>query len=188
MRRALLTHSSDFFKRALNGDFIERRGLVRLSDGNAEAFSLYIAWLTTTKLVLKMDESEWKKSHLRLRDCLVLADILQDDNFYNSAVDVIIHDMNVKGRCPSSLAEHFYDGLPESSPVIKLFIDIWAYGATLEWWKSDEGLDTETAPKEFWCAVAKEMVKIKRGGEPIRDFPWKINRCRYHKHDRDKSC
>lgn len=187
MRRALISKTSDFFKRALEGKFIERRGLVRLMDGDPHTFSVYISWLTTGKLAVGDIKQTYGRSINLLMDILVLADLIQDDSFYNSAVDCIIDDIITSRLCPTGAAALFLSRLPESSPIIKLLVDIWAYDSALDWWDQTSG-DVRDAPMEFWRAVAKEMRKSHLVPEPLEDYPWVCDRCRYHKHNRGTSC
>lgn len=45
VHRDLITATSDFFSKALTGEFQERGGEVRLPDHKSEHFSCYVQWL-----------------------------------------------------------------------------------------------------------------------------------------------
>lgn len=183
IRRSRL-NSSDFFKRALGGIFVERRGVVKLRDGDAAAFRHYVAWLTTSKLAWDEAKPCWMNPNFY--KVLALADLIQDDSFYNHSIDVLVDDMQTKKTFNIALATRLYDILPESSPVIKLVVDVWVHGSGLDWW--DNLGDSTAAPKEFWKAVAKEMRRLWLGHAIPTEFPWVKDRCKYHKHFAGISC
>lgn len=54
---------------------------------------------------------------------------------------------------------HSYEKLPNSSPALQFFVDIWVYIGALNWVDSS---DLSEGPINFWAAVAKGLMKRSR--------------------------
>lgn len=176
VHRELIAASSEFFAKALNGNFRERDGIVRLIDQSPTDFACYVQWLYYDRF--DVDPARpWTQS-LRLN---VMGSFLQDRCFRNATIDTFIVNNQTKGGFPVTLAAPAFEQLPKSSPFRKLLIDFWIFGRSPDWFTFSERPedDTKVAPAEFWVEVAKGFLLHP---SPADKTPWKTDRCQYHEH------
>lgn len=198
LHRNVLIKSSPFFHKALNGGFVERDGNVKLLDGDVVAFKIYVDWLYHGKVRAgpqndpsnlkeeddSSDGSESTESDVAfssLTECLILADLIQDDAFYNACVDGMIEVIQsiTCDRYPLSIVAPLYKGLPKTSPVLRLLVDMWVQYGEVDWFNDGAA---ERGTIEFWCALAKGLMV--EDDNPTDIVPWLDNRCQYHKHEK----
>jgi hypothetical protein len=119
----LITASSGFFAKALNGEFKEKEGIVRLKDQNAEHFSRYIQWLYDGKVLF--DRAKENRHKVLMQT--ILGSFIQDRWYCNALIDALIDDVVKKYSFPSALSREAFAKLPASSPFLKLLVDFWVY-------------------------------------------------------------
>ena len=113
---------------------------------------------------------------------LILADVLQDDHFYNVVVNCITKLVDPSSGYLTYMATQLYKHLPEGSPTLQLVVDLWVYGASVSRFNSSS-IDYQEAPREFWVEVAKGLVAKASAND--RTLPWSRDLCKYHKHSTD---
>jgi hypothetical protein len=139
VHRELLASSSDFFKKALNGNFLEHNSVVRLTDREPGTFDIYVKWLYScymcTKAELIIDNAgkrscaEWPN----LSKCYILGDLIQDYKFRNTSVDAMIESILAERTFPAGLASTVCDSHPPGSSMQKLLIDMWVHASSPTW-------------------------------------------------------
>ncbi|QDS72549.1 hypothetical protein FKW77_000471 [Venturia effusa] len=155
----LITATSDFFSKALNGEFKER-------DGEW----LYEGRFESTK--------ETKSSYFM--GLYMLGNYLQDRHFRNRVTNTLISHMITYGHYRSGMAATIYSEFPASSPWRKLIVDMWVYVSSLDWFRDQIW---KYGPAEFWCEVAKQIaVNPEMRINNIGKRPWEKNPCQYHEH------
>lgn len=166
----LITASSEFFNRALNGQFKEKDGDVKLPEQKTGTFGTYHKWLYTDKLELDASAPVYDV----VLELYFLGDQIQDERLQNSVIDFIIKSVSVKGRYPLSSRQVtlVFDNTPKNSSLRKLVIDFWACRATCAWYQLEDcqGEDGQY-PSEFLYGVLK--VSASRPGPfTMKNNPW----------------
>lgn len=180
--------SSDFFAKALNGNFKEKEeGVVRLPEQKSEDFALYVEWLysgvvcSATEDDVEETEFEESEEWCLLLDLYVLGDAIQDTAFQNTVLDGFIERMNAVNRYPTAIICGIFGTLPPASSLRKLFVDVFVHFHSSNW------LD-EFYPKEFLLAVSKALMEKLTDvlANPRRKThdgkPWEVDPCRYRVH------
>lgn len=80
----LVTASSDYFSKALNGKFREKDSVVHLEDQGPATFASYVQWLYNNTVVTFGEQ--WG-AHL---DQYILGEYIQDRGYRNAAIDTFI--------------------------------------------------------------------------------------------------
>lgn len=184
VHQGLLTASSGFFRSRVG--VLGTKHITLPTFLGAPAFEVYAAWLYTGDMCVVPDHEG--SSHRRppsgesalICDCIYLAEYIEDDKFYNAAVDCCIAAQQLRGKTFTHLIEFMYAALYDSSPVLSLFVDFWVHLGHEGWFKPGHA---DNAPQAFWLAVAKGLTAKSR----LRSnaYPWLQNRCKYHKHGKD---
>ncbi|QDS72541.1 hypothetical protein FKW77_000389 [Venturia effusa] len=175
----LIAASSDFFAKALDGEFKEKDGVVRLEKVTAPNFSHYIQWLYDDKF----DVGD--KNFTVLLNLVILGNFLQDRLFGIAATNYIIGKVLEINCIPTALAEVAFSNLPPSHPFLNLLVDFWVYAGGPKWFSAlDRGdslkNDVKVGPADFWARVAKGLMVKTKSGDGL--YPWQKNRCQYHQH------
>lgn len=174
----LLTATSEFFKKALTGEFKEKDGIVRLADECPDVFERYMGWLYNAKLSTNL---KWSN----IFDIYAFGIFIQDDKFCNAVIDYLVKAVMDKKRIPKSLAHRAYLKLPPSSPFLMLLVDFWVHNTINDsvWFtvRNDTKSDCALGPAEFWVAVAHGL-SVKASSKTGGGQPWEENKCRYHIH------
>jgi hypothetical protein len=141
---SFLISRSEFFRRALNGNWKEAETrIVKLPDEAPDIFGLYLNLVYTGHVhtahksqedLMALDEDEFVgiicKEYWKLVKVYVLAESLQDVAARNAVVIAMLDLARVRysdgvGVVPSSGAASFgYAGTPESSPLRRLLVDL----------------------------------------------------------------
>jgi hypothetical protein len=188
---------------------MEKDGVVKLRDIDTASFGVYVTWLYSKKMSTVDDttetleasktppgtvestqdraaryikscrDNEWQL----LCNCLVLADVLQDNTFHNATMDTFIETIaNSKGSFPQEYGATLYTKLPPKSPALLFFYDLWAHVGPTSWISADTGRDW---PSEYWGSLVKALLqKEEDRGKGLENAvrPWLASKCRYHKH------
>lgn len=155
-----------------------------LTDAEAVGFEIYVNWLYSGMIRIGVSEPAQSSKPLAYEKnclflCFVLADLIQEDAFYNASVDCLIEVIGGRSGFYSTLGPVLYEALPDSTPVLQLFVDLWIHSGTASWVTSKAAPDTAN----FWKAVTEGLFeKVASGRQGGFTKPWLQDRCRYHKH------
>ena len=156
-------------------------------------FTAYLQWLYTNELVLhdKHDLERCKEyplqeqqrifsvSYSTLLELAMLADTLIDVAFSNVIADELIKTWQYMKMLPGpEFVRRVYKGLPDSSTIRKMFVDVWCASSTeaaMRNW-------LPTFPKAFIVDLVLAF-KLAAKGESARRKPTWEDRCKYHTHD-----
>ncbi|TID27987.1 hypothetical protein E2P81_ATG00737 [Venturia nashicola] len=177
----LLTATSEFFKKALTGEFKEKNGAVRLAGESPDVFEQYMGWLYNEKLPTSLTFFEQFNIY-------VFGVFVQDDKFCNAAIDCLIEAVSDRNMAPRGLVGIACLKLPPSSPFIKLLVDFCVYISIFSpiWFDNEAGDNRLNAPTEFWLAVAKGL-SILASSKADTNFPWSKDKTQYHIHSEGAS-
>ncbi|TID18831.1 hypothetical protein E6O75_ATG05952 [Venturia nashicola] len=186
----LLSASSDFFDKALNGRFKESGGDVYLPKQKSETFDAYQRWLYSGKIDMSgqtLSKALWLSCQYYL-----LGDTIQDEGFRNAAIDNILDHVASSQIFPADLSyvQKVYHSTAKGSILRKLVVDFWLFGSDPGWFDKfeDQGFQGEF-PSEFWFEVSRGLVKqrVEKSQAPSL-YPWVSNRCQYHHHKKTLKC
>lgn len=107
----LITATSDFFCKALNGEFMERNGVVRLPDHKSEQVSAYVQWLYEGHF--EVDEKSLFP--LFFLELARFGEFVQDRHFRNRVMDAFIYQYRASKSMPGGYTKGVFTGLPSSS-------------------------------------------------------------------------
>lgn len=190
IHRSLIMANSDFFRLALNGQWLEREGKVVLKEIDAAPFDGYVQYLYTGKIFTQHEgdvdqenntDAEWG----RLVEMYFLGDFITDVRFMNTVMDAIIEKVMQTREWPAGHTQAIYDMTPDNSPLRRLISDLhvyWGINFNLSY-----ALQNTGAPKEFFQDVARTMVTLYHS-PPGSLPPWEVDRCVYHDHTSGTCC
>jgi hypothetical protein len=142
---ALLTARSDFFKKALNGKWMEaEEKIVRLPEDDPTVYATYVHHLYTGELVVQPDEQKPVKEllseqHHMLCSVYVLAEKILDIETKNAVFHAMLEMRYTKqsnGKiCGSSCdgVNVIYKGTVVGSPARRLMVDLYSYRVKGDW-------------------------------------------------------
>ncbi|RDI81260.1 hypothetical protein Vi05172_g8740 [Venturia inaequalis] len=181
VHHALITASSDYFAKALNGEFKEKDGIVRLEGQDPATFTLYVQCLYSGSAVTGV-------GYPSFLDQCILGNYIQDRGYKNALNDKLIDHVAKMNRLPTHLAQRAWESLPESSPFLTLLVDFWVHAGNASWYQETDGSwksgDVTDGPIKMWRRVALGLVNT--AGTPALtsgNRPWELNRCKYHEHE-----
>ncbi|RMZ70588.1 BTB POZ domain containing [Pyrenophora seminiperda CCB06] len=146
VHESFLTSRSDFFRRAMNGNWDEAKTrIINLPDDKPDIFAYYINFVYTNQMstATKEDDEIKKLEHLQFRDdmknqCIVLCSVyvlaekLQDAKTKNGAMKVLWALYNTEGKEGFAKVPHFstvklvYDGTPPKSLARHFLVYVWS--------------------------------------------------------------
>ncbi|KAE9980223.1 hypothetical protein EG327_006669 [Venturia inaequalis] len=171
----LITATSDFFSKALNDEFKERNGELRLPDHQTDHFAAYIQWLYEGRV-----EAEAGTAYRTFLQLTVLGTYLRDRHFRNAVMSAMCHQMTIRKSWPGGLGNLAYKELPASSPFRKFCVDVWACGSSAWWFDGNRKQEMlSIATPEFWFDIVADLV---RHPEKRGQRPWLMYPCQYHEH------
>ncbi|KAJ8112979.1 hypothetical protein OPT61_g4786 [Boeremia exigua] len=192
----LLKQHSEYFKRALNGNWKESdENTIRLVDVECKTFDIFLEWLYTqwyppnSQFHDGFDDDDgwiydWAELE-RVKAC-AFGDRFQATEFLkaseNALIDVLIRYQN--GFPNREVVELAFECLPSSSPVLKALMDSHCYYRKSYYHDSLESEEAEAVerlsglPERFLIGVAWRCMKLlNNGGEEKA-----LVRCEYHRH------
>lgn len=182
----LIAASSEFFNRALHGEFKEKAGVVKLPTQKASTFDAYYRWLYADKL----EPSNTRTFFTHDFELYILGDELQDERFRNSVIDNVIGEVSIHLIYPTGFEQitFVFESTPKNSHLRKLLIDFWVYRSNSEWYDLTQcnGEDGQY-PSEYLFGVLK-ATSLKIGKSTKTHYPWVINPCQYHDHKVTAKC
>lgn len=194
----ILTKSSEFFQKALEGTWRESRSKrVYLPDQPDTAFSIYLNWLYGGGIDLfgsgetpeiYIDESGVQREHSgdqykNLIQSYVLGNFLADDVFCNDLINAYFDLRSATKTRPKT--EHCniaFEELPANSNLRLLLVHHVAFSVNYGCLSNDI--------KEFHPEMVQEVALASvQGRRKEKQKPWDRGRCFYHIHkDGDKKC
>ena len=155
VHKNFLTHYSPFFKKALDGNFLEgQTQTVNLHDTKPRAFGLFLGWIHTQKVE---NEHGLPPRNADLIHLWILADKLLIPALQNEAIQ-IMNSTNCSGV--SSSFPTLYENTMQDSPLRRFWIDAFA--------ASSRTITTpRDYPPEMLVAVVNAMKK-QRGQRPVK--------------------
>ena len=186
VHKDVLCSTSEFFRRALNGDWKEASGHpCRIPDANEEAFAAYVDSLYTQVVSdLFINSSCESTDHTTCTLCsldgnfhaYLLDDYLQDEQFCNAVIDQLLATTVQFNFNPNTtLIEKFWDMIPKSSGLRRLLVDLRALNCSTS--SLDE--NAEKWPHDYLVDVARVWHKYYIDDEDP-DEPKDRGRCYYH--------
>lgn len=123
--------------------------------------------------VIDDDDPEGLFPCLRLKDLYVLADKLGDKDVANKTTNEIIRFADEVCKVPSDrCVAEAWDELPIESPLCQLFVDYYAYEASMN--AIRESIAEDTLPQEFLLKVLDEkspVLEKLHEGQNLKNFP-----------------
>lgn len=195
-----LKDSSDFFRAALDGDWLERsEGKIDLPDDDPSIFQIFIHWMYAKEIDLEQGPKEprpWRDiptSDLTASDVLIDCFILDDKRgavrFRNDVIDALIAAKSESHSLPDLIAiSYAFENTPLISPLRTLLEDIWTWDA--ENYEISR-LDPHSLPSAFLYQCWKKLhcALEDYGGDennqwlPLLKAPFRSRRCAsYHEH------
>ncbi|KAH6637768.1 hypothetical protein C7974DRAFT_148065 [Boeremia exigua] len=168
VHESLLTTRSQFFKKAMEGPWIEAESrVVRLTEDDPVTFQLYVDLLYTGRVaVLRELPSDDPRSILEkaeLAKLYVLAEKLQDMEAKNQTINAVIASSRFKQAGGSVYAPGYnfiriiYDGTPSGSKMRKLLVELYTMDAASSWIDSYHEF-----PCEFMEALLKSVLDLRK--------------------------
>lgn len=190
IHESLLRTDSDFFARALREE--EHRGVVNLPNVTAETFSIYAKWLYTGRAFLLNstdDEDEGDDiEKRRLQNCYVLANFLQDLDFKDATIDVVIENIVDTKVSQQDLAQWIYPNSSEGSPhrtlAVDTFVNVWPRDT---WPECKYSLGENVPPQFLFDVLANIGPNLENGIANVAspaEFFKNLDTCKYHEHTR----
>lgn len=174
MHERLFTKQSHYFAKIIKGKFLEsEERVVKLEEVALKDFRLYVVLLYTSELATKGPD-EW----LALCRLYVLAEYLVDRWAKNRVVDGMhaylteVLPTEPKHESPRKLfsteaVQVVYDGTPESSPLRRLMVDLYAIHGRDLWLKDVK----DELPVDFLYDIALKMLQARPKPHASWDIP-----------------
>ncbi|KAF2279433.1 uncharacterized protein EI97DRAFT_412463 [Westerdykella ornata] len=182
----LICASSDFFRKAMEGDWKESKQLlVCLEDDDPDTFLVYLHWLYRGTLPVRIDEPGplMNSEYLQLAKAYILGDKLQDGDFKDVVIDAMID------KCKSTASDGhrwfpvgpvlrcMYKNTPTSSKARRLLVDIYVHHGPGHW--TSDGAEQDEIPKDFLYEVTMAFMDKRDKNE---EDPTQRPTCAYHEH------
>ncbi|KAF2659814.1 hypothetical protein K491DRAFT_136246 [Lophiostoma macrostomum CBS 122681] len=142
VHEALVRKSSPFFEKALAQDWVESQSrIVKLPTMKPPAFQLYVQWLYSSRLYLRIDEKSKLVDRSKVIECCInaylLGDYLQDIAFKDTLIDLILEwsSMMYVLQAAVLLTKDVYANTPEDSLLRQLLVDLSVWGISPYAWK-----------------------------------------------------
>lgn len=156
----LIRASSPFFDKAMSDSWQKStQEHIELPDDDPEIFGIYVHWLyrgTLPVYTKAKDKVEW----LNILKSHTFGDKVLDNSFQNTAIYALIEKCTTLGEgktgCPNIDAiQHVYGNTSGSSPIRKLFLDMYVYAANKT---SVQKWQEEDIPKAFLFDLASKLL------------------------------
>ncbi|KAH4300166.1 hypothetical protein HBH64_098990 [Parastagonospora nodorum] len=194
VHESLIRLSSPFFEAALSREWKEsQERIVKLPEGNAHAFRIYVHWLYTSQLCSKLqfnhvslNDGQWEWANL-VKGYL-LGDYLQDIDFKDSVMDAMIDWGNEAARECSDAPPHssieVYQQTGKTSPLRRIVLDFTTWRIINNFPVS---MNDYQFPSDFLTAVVTCLTERIRSGKVVRPGFVDKKYCHYHCHG-DRTC
>lgn len=185
---AAIRAKSGFFDALLSKGWKETvEKVVDLPEDHADAFDLWIhavyhtGFLTSQPTNVDCNDPKGLTSihntHCLYIRAYILGDKLQDYDFMDLTMDVLIRFSDGVNYYPVKYAQLAFDHSPESSPLRQYMIDTLCFTGHQGWLEN-------TIPAEMWAGVGKKFFELKqlRKVPAHTDGNYSGHACKYHCH------
>lgn len=184
----ILRKHSRFFENALNGSWRESRDKrIKLPTDRPACFDIWIQWIYSGHIYSKrgdeMTATIQNEEFNLLCGAYILGDMLQDDDFKDAVLDVLI-DTTLSTepvRLPTTQARYVWENTPPQSSLRKLLIDMVVYMAGAEGFREQFRMGYN---EDFYCDALEAMIKYRGVVIDQNQAPFRTNACLYHEHRR----
>lgn len=191
IHKELVCYHSTFFKGALSGNFAEaQEGVVRLREENVTVFKHFETWIYRQQLPsIDGNDAQSAQPWDALVDLYIFADAHGVPALRNQIIENLIDLATKEQRTPAltTIASAWYR-LPPTSPLRKLFINIYAWQVD---GKTVIARELNKLPKEFLSGALLVCMKRLSSRSKGKAAPFETNRCQFHTHgsqDEAKEC
>jgi hypothetical protein len=144
VHQGVLRKSSQYFRNAIKPGWGERRGCpgcLDLSQHDLESVMLYVRWLYSHELLIKLAEPgsysdkeatpELRRTHIELAQAYVFGERVMDNKFKNAVMSKFLEFERVSKWTPGyEAAVIIYEGTVAGSPIRRLLADLVAHNAS----------------------------------------------------------
>lgn len=182
IHRPILTRRSAFMKEALEGEWKEARsGVIAMPDDEPEIVALYQKWLYSGRVFSKPPRSVGTqgdvKEYEKLVKCFVLGEKLLDGTFKDCVVDTIVSVLVATHLFDPTLTELIYENTPPSSPLRKLWQDVYIFCGSTSWLDDRHGIHSD-----FVLDLSRRQMGFWQGLRPQDGAKMLVEPCAYHEH------
>jgi len=192
VHKDLLCQKSPYFSAAANDCWKEgQEGRVPLPDDDPAAFVLYVQWLYRGRIFSSQDigDTGGNREEINLLiEAFILGEKLQDQNFKDAVIDSLVHAVDTpdgqdtRWYPRSAAVDRAYKGTPESSPLLKLLVDMHFIHGCADWLNGATNAD-------FLRDLAKDFLQDREGFVTRTDRTRaQLAGCSYHSHGTENSC
>ncbi|CAK4018747.1 btb poz domain containing [Lecanosticta acicola] len=191
IHKSFLSKTSEFLKRACNGDWKEGEAKkIEFPEQAPEVFEIYLQWLYTGDLVFLEEATPSKdapgvegyaaRAFHSLVDLYCLADMLRDSHACNTVINKIIK-MSKKILCGPLASEvsRVYAMTTKTSKLRLLFVDYYATYCDRDFYQNS----SNALPHDFLTDVLGNMATRLRSGSNRLAAPGDVPKCTYHEHN-----
>lgn len=197
MHEAQLCASSDFFKKAFNADWKEKETrIIALPEASPGVFGVYAKWLYSGRFYLaEQDDIKYDEKrnlhidgeYLKVLRCYTLADFLQDNDFKDASIDIIVKKIANGNHSLADLAQTVYAHSTAQSPHRQLIVD-----CAIQFWSKTEFRFVGEAdyPNQFLTDLIVSRGPYRRSlvcATPTWLFVTRLNNCKYHEHTKNNT-
>lgn len=186
MHKEVFTGSSEYFNRAMNGDWAEATDkTLYMPDDRPLAFQIYAHWLYRRTIAtqcaptkIQTEVGEWGK----LIQAYVLGEKIMDGPFKDALVDAMAKRASVVPPGDKRWFPHvdwlklLYAGTPSGSQARELIVEAYVN------FSYTKGLDDEY-PKDFLLDIANSFLRKGDKGADRAKFIADTETCKYHQHE-----
>ncbi|KAF1980462.1 hypothetical protein BU23DRAFT_594659 [Bimuria novae-zelandiae CBS 107.79] len=195
--KQLLESSSDFFKKALQEEWLEgSEHIVKLPTSNLESFGIYVKWLYTGKcsavFFFFLSETAEGRAPVwtRLGKCYAMGDFLQDFDFKDAVVDAFAAGILDTVACPLRLSNFIYPYSRKDSNHRIFARDLIVHVFIRKVMRFDfiQNLDT---PREYRQDILQALVPLvdnRISKISVATFLARNSPCHFHDHGDAKPC
>lgn len=189
VHKNVLCKSSRFFQAATKPRWTKSNAKpINLSDEDPKLFTSYVQWLYSQKIAIEIENLSTQEGVLkdtnadkcdvvssdRLIQSYVLGEKLMDTTYQNVIIKSILYCVHAMNFYPNDTEMHIaYKGTLKSSPLRKLLIDYWVWGASESWISEDtmEDLGKE-AVHDLLVALVERRPTPHRAKGVEKEPPW----------------
>lgn len=135
LHEGILCARSEFFRRALNGNWIEKKErLVKLPEDDTQTFAFYVSFIYTNVMfdataLQTMTTDEFQAHILAVVRFYVLAEKLKDRQAKNEALRIVLSDTTERSFADSlpnaEIVQFMYNNTLQGSLGRRLMVDLW---------------------------------------------------------------
>ncbi|KAK1086140.1 hypothetical protein LTR33_001711 [Friedmanniomyces endolithicus] len=191
IHKQLICEHSLFFKSSMKEEWQEGQDrTIPLPDDRVEVVTLYVQWAYQEKILSHGHPTmaEHDRAELdQLIDAFAFGEKIQDGRFRDAVLDALIACASTPDTAGArwfpaiSGVKRAYQGTPESSPLPRLLVDLWARHAMEKW------LGADMLP-EFLFDLVRELLSLRQDNLPSHSSDGDLSSCVYHHHSDQRSC